>query len=77
MPGITDTEYNLNGIADFLARLGVKNAALMQYNPLWHEKSDKVGADTQYRHTEWMDRQEVNRCFLAFQEAGIEVTKQF
>ena len=77
VPGITDTEYNLKGTADFLARLGVKNAALMQYNPLWYEKSDKVGADTQYRHTEWMDRRQVDRCYQAFQEAGIEVMKQF
>jgi pyruvate formate lyase activating enzyme len=77
IPGITDTDGNMHDIAAFLAKAGIKHAALMQYNPLWHDKADKVGADNPSRSnkamTEWMDRIQVDRCRKIFSGSGIEV----
>jgi pyruvate formate lyase activating enzyme len=43
IPGITDTEANLRGIADFLRGHGVERAALLPNNPLWLEKGPHLG----------------------------------
>ncbi|TAL35411.1 MAG: glycyl-radical enzyme activating protein [Spirochaetes bacterium] len=76
VPGITDTDSNLTGIADFLAGLGVKKAALMQYNPLWHDKAAKIGAADRYANDPamgaWMDKQNLRRCRDIFKAKGIE-----
>jgi pyruvate formate lyase activating enzyme len=75
VPGITDTDSNLAGIADFLARLGVKRAALMQYNPLWHDKAAKIGAADRYANdpamSAWMDKDNLRRCRDIFAVRGI------
>ncbi len=75
VPGITDTDSNLAGIADFLARLGVKKAALMQYNPLWHDKAVKIGAPDRFADdpamSAWMDRENLRRCREIFAVRGI------
>ena len=77
VPGITDMDGNMKGIAGFLKKLGITKAALMQYNPLWHGKADKVGADDRYRQdrtmTSWMERDQVKRCRKVFRDADIEM----
>lgn len=49
VPGITDTEKNLSDIAAFLKELNVTQAALLAYNPLWHDKTEKIGAISPYQ----------------------------
>ncbi|MFA5756557.1 MAG: glycyl-radical enzyme activating protein [Smithellaceae bacterium] len=77
VPGITDRHENIQGIARFLAELGVRNAALMPYNPLWHEKADKIGADNPHRGhavmAAWMEKEKVEACRRIFSEEGIQV----
>lgn len=77
VPGITDSHENIQGIARFLAVLGVKNAALMPYNPLWHEKADKIGADDPYCGnkvmTAWMEKEQVKTCRKIFDKEGIQL----
>lgn len=77
IPGITDTDANLEGIAAFLAGLGVRKAALMSYNPLWHAKADKIGLDDPLRRekamTAWTDPARLKRCRDAFINAGIDL----
>jgi pyruvate formate lyase activating enzyme len=73
IPGITDTRENLSNIAEFLSKSGVKTAALMQYNPLWHEKANKVGAEIRYHNSDWMEREQADLCKKAFNEAGIKI----
>ena len=75
IPGITDTGENIRGIARFLQGLGVKRADLLAYNPLWHDKSDKLGIHDPYRSspgmTTFSDRAVLERCREIFGQAGI------
>jgi len=52
--------------------------ALLQYNPLWVEKSKKLGADSSYaedaKMTTWMPLSHIKECLAIFQTRGI-VTK--
>ena len=75
IPGITDTTGNLEGIAGFLASLGVTQASLLPYHPLWHEKNLKIGiaADLQYNESmaRWYEKQDIERCRSVFEAFGI------
>jgi pyruvate formate lyase activating enzyme len=75
VPGITDTDGNMEGIAAFLAGLGVRKAVLMSYNPLWHAKAVKIGIDDPFNGdasmTAWMDAARLKRCREPFINAGI------
>ena len=77
VPAITDTADNLKQIASFLKALDIHEASLLEYNPLWHEKSFKIGADDPYENENtmtsfpsksiWEDGKKI------FAEAGIRV----
>ena len=75
IPDITDTESNIRDIAVFLKSLNITEAALLTYNPLWHEKSDKVGVDDPYKKSKAMtsfpENSIVERCKAIFADAGI------
>jgi len=79
IPEITDTESNIRGIAAFLNKLKINEAALLAYNPLWHEKSDKVGVEDPYKNnktmTSFRDNSVVERCRAIFADAGITEAK--
>ena len=75
IPDITDNEDNIRGIASFLRNLNVKEAALLAYNPLWHEKSDKIGAEDPYKNskemTSFRENTLIEKCTAIFSSAGI------
>jgi pyruvate formate lyase activating enzyme len=75
IPGMTDTEANIAAIAAFLKGLHVSEAMLLSYNPLWHEKSDKVGAEDPYKKnremTSFADKNILERCRGIFANSGI------
>jgi len=77
IPDITDTEENITGIADFYRTNGVTKAALLSYNPLWHEKNSKIGITNPYSDEEkmssWLTREKELACRKIFNEAGVEV----
>jgi pyruvate formate lyase activating enzyme len=76
IPGITDTDENIGDIADFLKSHGVAEAALLAYNPLWHEKCGKVGTDSPFRDdkamTSFPDGSVLERCRDIYFKAGIK-----
>jgi pyruvate formate lyase activating enzyme len=76
IPDITDTEANISEIAAFLKNLNITKAALLAYNPLWHEKSDKIGVDDPYQKSKTMtsfsENSIVDRCKNIFANAGIK-----
>jgi pyruvate formate lyase activating enzyme len=78
IPDITDTEKNIKDIAAFLKSLNIAEAALLSYNPLWHEKSDKVGVEDLYKKSKTMtsfsDSAVLERCRVIFVKAGITET---
>jgi pyruvate formate lyase activating enzyme len=75
IPDITDTEANIRGIAAFLKNLDVPKAALLAYNPLWHEKSDKIGVEDPYKNSKamasFLENAVLKKCRDIFAEAGI------
>ena len=75
IPDITDTESNIRGIASFLKNMNIMEAALLAYNPLWHEKNDKVGVDDPYKNSKVMTSFSENivlgRCRSIFADLGI------
>ena len=76
VPGITDSEKNISDIADFLRDRKVKKAALLAYNPLWHEKNDKIGVDNPYSREKkmrsFMTRERIDALKEIYRSAGIE-----
>ena len=77
IPDITDTEKNITAIADFYRKHDVKKAALLSYNPLWHEKNIKIGVENPYSHeekmTKWIAKEREDACRKIFIDAGIEL----
>ena len=75
IPDMTDTESNIQGIAAFLKNLNITEAALLAYNPLWHEKSNKVGVNDPYKNNKVMNSFRENsimeRCKNIFAASGI------
>jgi len=66
IPDITATENNLNGISQFLQKLGITACALMPYNPLWQDKAVKNGVDIRYSNPEFMSHREEENCVQFF-----------
>lgn len=77
IPHITDTQTNMEAIANFLQRHHVVRAELLAYNPLWHEKSHKIGVESPYSKDEvmakWMSKGKIHQCEEIFRAAGIAV----
>jgi len=75
IPDITDTEINIREIAAFLKNLNITEATLLEYNPLWHEKSDKVGMENPYKKiktmTSFSEGAVGEKCRAIFADAGI------
>jgi pyruvate formate lyase activating enzyme len=73
VPGITDTDDNLAGIAEIVTGFGFGKIALLPYNPLWISKRAELGMDFAYRHEEFMPEEEVTRCRAVMKRRGLEV----
>ena len=75
IPGITDTGENLTALAAFLRENGAEEVALLQYNPLWFEKSRKIGRENPLEGCEatttWMKPSEVERCRSFFADLRV------
>ncbi|MCX5850713.1 MAG: glycyl-radical enzyme activating protein [Deltaproteobacteria bacterium] len=75
--GITERESNLAAIALFLKEQGAPRVQLLPYNPLWHDKTDKIGAANSLRQnaamTTWLDKKRIEACREIFTRQGIEV----
>jgi len=75
VPGITATSGNLKGLAALLRHEGAREVALLQYNPLWFEKSHKIGKpnplEGREATTTWMHPAELQRCRSFFE--GLKV----
>jgi pyruvate formate lyase activating enzyme len=77
IPDITDSAENIAGIARFLKERNVKKTALLSYNPLWHEKSVKIGAEDPLKADSlmgsWPARERLMRAKDIFAGVGIEI----
>ncbi|MBV1921309.1 MAG: glycyl-radical enzyme activating protein [Pseudomonadales bacterium] len=75
VPGITGSEMNLTAIAEFLKKNQVTETELMAYNPIWHDKREKLGylADVGNDETlkQWMSQSQIDLCEQIFSSAGL------
>jgi pyruvate formate lyase activating enzyme len=75
IPRITATGENLKAVAGFLGENRVHRVSVLQYNPLWVEKSLKIGGNRppggKVDWTSWMDRRELQECRSIFDEFEI------
>jgi len=56
IPEITSTDENLRQLSRYLKSLNIKTIGLLPYNPLWIAKTDKIGMNTEYRYSEWLEK---------------------
>ncbi|MFZ5642680.1 MAG: glycyl-radical enzyme activating protein [Bacillota bacterium] len=74
VPGITDTSDNLTAIAGFLAANKVKQAKLLEYNPLWLKKAGQLGLPNCQGLLETPQSvDQVQKCKKVFIDYGITV----
>lgn len=77
IPGITDTEQNLAGIAKFLGKCNVTTIQLLAYHPLWRMKNQKIGredslgSDAEMKH--FMSAEKLDACRGIFEANAIRV----
>lgn len=72
IPGITTTAENLSGIARFLESNGVSAATLMPYNPLWRDKTQRLGQPLGYERQSFMTPDEKEQCVIDFHTGTIK-----
>jgi pyruvate formate lyase activating enzyme len=76
IPDITATEENLKGIASFLREQGIRNTHLLSYNPLWFDKSKKIGVACSMGKdadkTTWIPQTKIMEYKSIYQEYGIQ-----
>lgn len=68
IPKITDTDENLKTLACYLRSLGQFKITLLPYNPLWIDKSGKIGVKPLYAYKEWLTEEEKNRIKSHFSD---------
>lgn len=73
VPGITDTDANLRGIAAFLRDVGFDRVSLLPYNPTWHDKARSVGRPSALEGESFMSAAQLEHCRSFFE--GFEVVR--
>ena len=58
IPGITDSEHNLRGLADYLRKNDVDSCSLMPYNPMWQDKLKRMGKTSSYNRNTFLSLEE-------------------
>lgn len=77
IPDITATKQNLTAIADFLKSLRVRSSRLLAYNPLWLEKSNKIGSENTLESapemTTWIPKDKLDAYRSIYLNKGIDL----
>lgn len=68
IPTITDTDQNLNELAEYLKSLNIRKIALLPYNPLWLSKPEKIGIKPLYAHSEWISNKKKEKIKAHFSD---------
>jgi len=68
IPNITDTDENLNSLANYLKSLNAKKIGLLPYNPLWLDKPEKIGIMPSYDYSEWLNNKNKERIKSIFSD---------
>ena len=77
IPGITDTDEMMASLAEFYLAHGVKLAALEKNNPIWFDKSEKVGVEPDFAADDparsFYDNQRYGGIKQFFEDQGITI----
>ena len=77
IPGITDTQKNLEAIADLLKENHLPKVQLLEYNPSWFNKCIKLGKPNplagQKGMEAWLAPEQIDVCRSIFTTRGIQV----
>ncbi len=77
IPGITDSDDNLSGIAAFLSENDNQTIQLLNYNPFWPDKARKIGASDHFIEEsagkKRLNQNELERRKQPFLNLGIEI----
>lgn len=74
IPGITDTEENINSIISFLVKhLDVEMISILAYNPLGEDKFDRLGIDYAPGALRTQSPEEMKAIASRFEDAGLNV----
>ena len=74
VPGITDTNENLEAIARLYLSLGITETELLPYNPTWYGKNEKLGrtlAPELKGLDRWQPPEKITQCKTIFTQKGI------
>ena len=75
IPNITANGKNLSEIANFLKTQGVSQTRLLAYNPLWHDKNEKIGTQNSFQNnkemTTWIPKKKLEIYRSIFTGKGI------
>lgn len=63
MPGVTDTEENLDAVIDFLSSCGAKQVSPLPYNPMGLAKFETLGRPTPDLPEKFMKHQEESHAY--------------
>lgn len=76
IPGITDSDKNLDDIISLFKEIGVAKTYFMGYHPLWQEKNRQIGIAPEttgnIKLEKWITQDKVKQWEDRFQAAGIE-----
>jgi pyruvate formate lyase activating enzyme len=75
IPDITTTHGNLMNIVEILNQNRIKVIDLLPYNPLWLNKMNSLGLDSEYTFDKWQTKEELQRVYSYFTEFEIETLK--
>ncbi len=76
IPGVTDTDENLEAVARFFRVHGVTRAALLPYHPLWRDKRARLGLEEVTLPAEcraWMPPERLAACRRWFEGVDLVV----
>jgi pyruvate formate lyase activating enzyme len=72
VPGVTATRENLTALARLVADLGYSGMTLLPYNPLWHDKVERLGRTPRYHRKSFQTPAEIEECITWVREAGLK-----
>ncbi len=76
VPDVTATGANLRGLARWILDAGLRQVALVPYNPMWREKAARSGHATDLASGHrLMDKEALGRCRAYVEDEGVEVVE--
>ncbi len=73
IPKITLKEENLRSWIQYFKSLNIDKVWLLPYNPLWLSKSEKIGLEPEYNHSEWLTIDTKRKIKSLFRENNIKI----